>query len=98
MAIATGSFGPGSDIARRHLEYAPSTLPGVAGIGYKGGSLNGVLTGGIELRRDDGSVASGALLVRRMPPDEQSKATSPENVLLAAMTDPAVMTRLRCSV
>ncbi|PFG50212.1 beta-lactamase family protein [Amycolatopsis sulphurea] len=97
-AIATGSFGPGTDIARTHLEHQPSTLPDVTGIGYKGGSLNGVLTGGIELRRDDGTIASAALLVRRMQPDEQSKASSPENLLIAAMTDPAVMARLHCSV
>lgn len=97
-AIATGSFGPGSGIARRHLEQEPSALPGVAGIGYKGGSLNGILTGGIELRRDDGTVATAALLIRRMPADEQSRATSPETLLVAAVTDPAVMARLRCSV
>ncbi|WP_218952157.1 serine hydrolase [Amycolatopsis anabasis] len=97
-AIATGSFGPGADIARRHLEQVPSTLPGVAAIGYKGGSLNGILTGGIALRRHDGTIASAALLVRRMPPEIQENASSPENVLVAATTDPAVMTRLRCSI
>lgn len=97
-AIATGSFGPGADIARHHLEQPASTPPGVTGIGYKGGSLNGVLTGGISLRRDDGTIADAALLIRRMPPAEQGKTPSFEDMLVAAMTDPTVMTRLRCSV
>ena len=34
----------GSDLARTHLEWQPSTVPGFEGIGFKGGSLPGVLT------------------------------------------------------
>ncbi|WP_368681147.1 serine hydrolase [Rhodococcus opacus] len=42
-AIATGDFGPGSDVARRTLEWQPAP-PGLDGLGFKGGNLPGVVT------------------------------------------------------
>jgi hypothetical protein len=66
-AIATGAFGPGADVARRHLEWQKVSQPGVAGIGFKGGSVPGVLTEAFTLRRDNGSTATGILLVAGWP-------------------------------
>ncbi|EID73316.1 MULTISPECIES: serine hydrolase [Rhodococcus] len=42
-AIASGDFGPGSDVARRTLEWQPAP-PGLDGLGFKGGNLPGVVT------------------------------------------------------
>ena len=100
-AIATGAFGPGADVARRHLEWQKAALPGVAGVGFKGGSLPGVLTESFTVRREDGSTATGILLVRRMPATDWVEALTSfahQQMLLAAMTDPAVMAQLECSV
>jgi hypothetical protein len=100
-AIATGKFGPGADIARRHLEWLKLSQPGVVGIGFKGGSWPGVLTQAVTVRRDKGSTATGVLLVRRMPLADWSKAVTSGTymqMVLAAMTDPDSAIRLRCSV
>ncbi len=100
-AIATGALGPGTDVARRHLEWQEASLPGVVGVGFKGGSLPGVLTEAFTVRREDGSTATGILLVRRMPAADWVEALTSfahQQMLLAAMTDPAVMTQLKCSV
>lgn len=100
-AIATGAFGPGADVARRQLEWQKASLPGVVGIGFKGGSLPGVLTEAFTVRREDGSTATGILLVRRMPATDWSGALTSfahQQLLLAAMTDPAAAARLGCSV
>lgn len=99
--IATGAVGPGADIARRHLEWQKVAQPGVAGIGFKGGSLPGMLTEAFSLRRDNGSTATGILLVRRMPLTDWAKARTNfihQQMLLAAMTDPNSAAQLRCSV
>ena len=100
-AIATGTFGAGSDVARRHLEWQPVALPSVVAVGFKGGSLPGVLTEAFTLRRADGSTATGILLVRRMPiADWLAALTSVafQQAVLAAMTDPGSADRLSCSV
>lgn len=100
-AIATGAFGPGADAARRHLEWQKASLPSVVGVGFKGGSLPGVLTEAFTLRREDGSTATGILLVRRMPATDWVEALTSfahQQMLVAAMTDPAVMAQLKFSV
>lgn len=100
-AIATGTFGAGADVARRHLEWQKVSLPDVVGVGFKGGSLPGVLTEAFTLRRKDGSTATGILLVRRMPVTDWFRAltnVTRQQVVLAAMTDPGAAARLRCSV
>ena len=98
--IGTGEFGPGADIARAQLEWQPAP-PGTLGLGFKGGSLPGVLTDAMTLRRGDGTVATAVLLNRHMSPDDwaaalQSFAQQP--VLLTAMTQPAAADRLACVV
>lgn len=100
-AIATGEFGPGADVARRHLEWQEASLPGVVGVGFKGGSRAGVLTEAFTVRREDASTATGILLVRRMSATDWSEALTSfahQQMLLGAMTDPAAAARLACSV
>ena len=99
-SIATGSFGPGADVARRHLEWQPPT-PGSVAVGFKGGSLAGVLTDAIYVRRDDGTVATAVLLNRRMPKDPWVAAVTalPEQALLIdAMQKKETAQRLQCAV
>jgi beta-lactamase class A len=100
-AISSGAFGPGADIARRHLEWQKVLLPRVIGVGSKGGSLPGVLTEALTVRREDGSIATGILLVRRMSLADYAKALhsfAHRQMLLAALTNPAAETRLACCV
>jgi len=100
-AIATGAFGPGTDVARRQLEWQTLPLPGVVGFGFKGGAHAGVLTEALTVRREDGSTATGILLVRRMSATDWSGALTSfahQPMLLDAMTDPAAAARLGCSV
>ncbi|MCA1671556.1 MAG: serine hydrolase, partial [Actinobacteria bacterium] len=51
-----------------------ASLPGVVGVGFKGGSLPGVLTEAFTVRREDGSTATGILLARRMPATDWAEA------------------------
>ncbi|AVH21539.1 serine hydrolase [Nocardia cyriacigeorgica] len=98
-AIATGSFGPGSDVARAHLEWQ-QPVPGPVAIGFKGGSYPGVLTDAIYLRRADGTVATAVLLNRRMPATTWFSALSTmseQQLLVRAMTEPAMWHRLACA-
>jgi hypothetical protein len=97
-AIGTGSFGPGAGLARRHLEWQPPP-PGAAGLGFKNGTLAGVLAEGMTLRRTDGSVATATLLVHRMPMADWQKALdgfAHQRLLLSALDHPATAARLRC--
>lgn len=99
-SIATGEFGPGSEIARAQLEWQPAP-PGTEGLGFKGGSLPGVLTEAMTMRRTDGTVANAVLMVDRMSPEDYTSATTSfahQQLLLQAMTDPAVFDRLGCAV
>ncbi|KAA8877191.1 serine hydrolase [Nocardia colli] len=99
-SIATGSFGPGADIARRHLEWQ-SPPEASDGIGFKGGSLPGVLADAIYVRHADGRVATAVLLNRHMPEPawrDAMESFSQQKLLLQAMTDPEMMRRLACVV
>lgn len=98
-SIADGSFGDGDDVARRHLEWQPSQLPGVEGVGNKGGSLPGVITDALTLRYEDGFVASAVLLVDDMPDDSYLAALPTfawQNLMVEATTNPARADQLRC--
>ncbi|MCD2192037.1 class A beta-lactamase-related serine hydrolase [Actinomycetospora endophytica] len=100
-AVGRGSF-PGADRARALAEQDPDPGPGITALGAKGGSLTGVLTRGIELRRDDGTVATAVLLVRHMSEldtrrvDESSQAFN--DVLVASVQSPEVTAALRCQL
>ncbi|WP_280468746.1 serine hydrolase [Nocardia cyriacigeorgica] len=98
-AIASGSFGPGTDVARAHLEWQQPPA-GFAAIGFKGGSYPGVLSDAIYLRRADGTVATAVLLNRRMPEATWASAVTTlreQEVLVRAMTEPAMWRRLACA-
>lgn len=99
-AIASGSLGPGADIARTHLEWQQPPA-GFAAVGSKGGSYPGTLSDAIYLRRTDGTVATAVLLNRRMPEPLWTSALatlSEQEVLLRAMIEPEMWRRLACAV
>ncbi|MFE3441638.1 serine hydrolase [Nocardia sp. NPDC059180] len=98
-AIATGNFGPGTEVARAQLEWQQPPA-GFAAIGFKGGSFPGVLSDAIYLRRADGTVATAVLLNRRMPADTWASALetlSEQEVLVRAMAEPQMWRRLACA-
>ena len=98
-AVGHGTF-PGSDRARALAEQDPDPGPGISGLGVKGGSLTGVLARGLELRRDDGTVATAVLLVRRMSEQDTQRVNESSqafnDALVASVEDPAVTAALRC--
>ncbi|WP_235916402.1 serine hydrolase [Antrihabitans cavernicola] len=99
-SIATGEFGPGADVARRQLEWQP-TIPGLTAVGFKSGSLPGVLTDAFYIRRPDGTVGTAVLLNRRMPTESWAGAVQslPEQqLLLAALLKPEAAGQLQCAV
>ncbi len=100
--LGSGRFGPGAERARGYLEFQHSAPPGLVALGFKGGSLPGVITDAFEGRRADGSVAAGVIMVRGASEQDQEKdarAQLPhQQFLLAAMTDPAVRARLACAL
>jgi beta-lactamase class A len=97
-AIASGTnlARRAADIARNHLErpLRGKLRPGQAGIGFKGGSLPGVVTGGMTVRRTDDSVAWGSLLVHGGVTAEQLAKGDPGLALLLGLDDPAWRARL----
>ncbi|MCA1187450.1 class A beta-lactamase-related serine hydrolase [Saccharopolyspora sp. 6T] len=89
-----------AEIARGILERrAAGNLPdGVLGLGYKGGSLPGVLTAGISLRLADGRIAAGSLLAHGGISAEQLATGDPGQPLIKAVLDPAWRDRLRAAL
>ncbi|MER2092218.1 MAG: serine hydrolase [Saccharopolyspora rectivirgula] len=95
-AIATGRT-TGAELARTHLErpLSGSLPPGVIGIGHKGGSLPGVLTTGMAVRRENGSTATGVLLVHGgISAEEMLNDPNPAQLVLLAVEQPAWWDRL----
>ncbi|MDF0528347.1 serine hydrolase [Tsukamurella sp. 8F] len=99
-SLASGSFGAGSDVARRLLEYQPAP-PGLTGFGFKGGSLPGILTEVFEARRTDGSVAVGVLMVHRAAPSDLQRDVAAgmphQKLLLQAMLESGMRNRMACA-
>jgi beta-lactamase class A len=85
-----------AEAARTHLErpLSGNLPPGVLGIGFKGGSLPGVLTCGMSVRRQDGTIASGALLTHGDITLEQLGTGDPGLPLLLAVEKPEWRDRL----
>ncbi|GLZ52929.1 serine hydrolase [Actinomycetospora sp. NBRC 106378] len=94
-AIATGAV-PGADVAARHLTWQGPTSAGT--IGFKGGSLVGVLTFGGFLRRDDGSTGYAVVLGRDLPttPPVTEQVTGQQGLVLEALVSPDRFDRLAC--
>jgi beta-lactamase class A len=86
---------------RRYLEqdYTGALRPGELGLGLKGGSLPGVVTVGLSLRRVDGTVGTVALLVDNLSLAEgQSISADVDDYLLQGplgmLRDPAAWQRI----
>lgn len=88
-SIATGTS-KAAGIARDFLErpLADHLPPGVVGIGTKGGSLPGVLTSGLSVRREDGTVGFGALVAHGPITADQLATGDPAAVPLLCILDP----------
>ncbi|MGB6073168.1 MAG: serine hydrolase [Rhodococcus sp. (in: high G+C Gram-positive bacteria)] len=100
-AFTDGTYGDASDTIVRQLEWQPSG-DSVRGIGFKGGSLPGVLTQGFELRRTDGTVATAVWLIDGLSADrfEQAYAGAgvQQQLIVEAMLSPEVLDRIACVV
>jgi hypothetical protein len=95
-------------IARGHLELAQldqghlglghQLPPDVVGVGFKGGSLPGIVTVGLGVRWADGRVGSAAVLTKEV--DEQRFGTSGDLVasVLKALLEPAVLRQFQVSL
>lgn len=101
-ALAAGRF---PEPARRHLEHKLSghLPPEVAGIGFKGGSLAGVITMGLSVRWRNGRIGSAALLLAGMSQSDWMAAATSENslffpVCLDLLLDPAWRARVAAAL
>ena len=97
LALADGDP-PG---AREQLEWQPPP-EGLAGVGFKGGSLPGVLAEAVTVRAADGTTSVGVLLVRGMPADEWAATLAAglphQQLLVGALTDGDTAARLACAL
>lgn len=94
-ALATGSFGPGADVARRHLEWRGTRRDGSA-IGFKGGTFTTVSTFGAYQRRADGSLGYATILARGLPRGAGADPGGQQEVVLDALDEPQALAALRC--
>ncbi|GAA1307970.1 serine hydrolase [Pseudonocardia xinjiangensis] len=103
-AAATDGFGAEvAAIVRGHLErpLADRLPPGVLGAGQKGGSLPGILTNAVTVRRADATVGVAVVALSGMPlPDYQQALTAGAPLLLSqqVLLDDALLTRLGTAV
>lgn len=95
-AIATGTV-PGADLARRQLTYQ-GPQPQLGTVGFKGGSLAGVLTFGSFLQREDGSIGYSVVLGRDLPisPPTSEQALGQQAMALGVLRSTAGFDRLVC--
>lgn len=96
-ALAAGTFGPGAPIARDILEYQ-GKQPDGSTLGFKGGSLPGVLTDVFEYRGADGRTGVGTVMVRNLSAaDAAHNDFAHQEMLLRALTEPAFARALACA-
>jgi beta-lactamase class A len=97
LALADGDP-PG---AREQLEWQPPPA-GLAGLGFKGGALPGVLAEAVTVREEDGTTSVGVLLVRGMAVEEWAATLSAglphQQLLVGALTDDGTADRLACAL
>lgn len=100
-ALADGSYGEGSDVVLRQLEYQPAP-GGAVGIGFKGGNLPGVLTQAFELRREDGTVATAVWLTEGLAADRYEAALAgfgnQQELIVDALNSSEALDRIACVV
>ncbi|MDV6233026.1 serine hydrolase [Rhodococcus cercidiphylli] len=100
-AFTDGTYGDASDTILRQLEWQPAG-DGVLGVGFKGGSLAGVITQGFELRRNDGTVATAVWLTDGLSADKFEQAYAgagaQQQLIVEAMLSTEVLDRIACVV
>ncbi|WP_367131046.1 serine hydrolase [Saccharothrix sp. HUAS TT1] len=88
-------------LARDHLEHGYRTPPdvaGVAGIGFKGGSLPGIVTLGFSVRWEDGRVGSAAVLTEEVDEPWSGRAGELVRLVLDALLEPAALRRFHTTL
>ncbi|WP_072807150.1 serine hydrolase [Rhodococcoides yunnanense] len=100
-SFADGSYGPGTDVVLRQLEYQPAPT-GALGLGFKGGNLPGVVAQAFELRRDDGTVATAVWLTDQLPADRYEAAlngiAAQQGLIVDALNSSEALDRIACVV
>ncbi|UVT26970.1 hypothetical protein NXT08_10515 [Rhodococcus pyridinivorans] len=79
----------------------PSTVPGFEGVGFKGGSLPGILTDAVTFRRDDDTISTTVMLASGMSDSDYAEALESfahQEMLAAAANDPDFLERIRCAM
>ncbi|MEU4802556.1 hypothetical protein [Actinosynnema sp. NPDC023587] len=84
--------------ALAHLEHGRTGPDGVAGIGFTGGALPGVLTLGLRVRWRDGRVGTAAVLVEEVDDHRSGTAPALVELVLDALLDPAAPGRFQVSL
>lgn len=98
-SLADGSFGPGAELASRHLQWSDAELPGVETLAFKGGSLPGVISDALTVELSDGTIATATFISADMAPEDWAAALPEfawQQVLLAALVEPAGLDALSC--
>lgn len=85
-------------IARAHLERGHDLPPGVVGVGFKGGSLAGIVTVGYSVRWADGRVGSAAVLTKEVDEQRFADAGALVKLVLNALLEPAVLREFQVSL
>lgn len=96
-AIADGSLGEAGDLAREHLEWR-GEADGIT-IGFKGGSLPGVLTDAMEIRQEDDAVGVAVILVEGMSEEHYAEAQQHfawQRLLIDGVLDEDWLERVEC--
>ncbi|MFD1150494.1 hypothetical protein ACFQ3T_25460, partial [Saccharothrix hoggarensis] len=88
----------GDPAARAHLERGNALPPGVAGVGFKGGSLPGVVTVGFGVRWADGRVGSAAVLTKEVDETWFGRSAELVRLVLRALLEPAALRELQVSL
>jgi hypothetical protein len=100
-SFSDGTFGSGAETVLRHLEYQPAPA-GALGLGFKGGNLPGILTQAIELRREDGTVATAVWLIDGLSADQYEEAMNTfavqQGLIVDAMSSSEALDRIACVV
>ncbi|MFT7837344.1 serine hydrolase [Saccharothrix sp. BKS2] len=88
------------DLARGYLEQAlgGDLPPGVAGIGFKGGSLPGIVTVGMSVRWEDGRVGSAAVLTEEVDEQEFARAADLVHLVRRALLEPGVLREFQAAL
>ncbi|MDZ7912601.1 MAG: serine hydrolase [Rhodococcus sp. (in: high G+C Gram-positive bacteria)] len=100
-AFTDGSYGEAADTVLRQLEWQPAGGD-IDGLGFKGGSLPGVLTNAFEIRRSDGTTATAVWLIDGLSEERYQQAMTglgvQQGLIIEAMQSPEALDRIACVV